>query len=194
MQNDIIRTQFLNKKEPNEAQNMWIDILHSCITQKTFDQNLGGLSYVFRNMIAKYVSSENHYYVTEGVAEIIDRNEELRQQIDQDLPINIKKYFYGRNHPTLLEHMVPATVVANQLVRMKRSDLSRETVCNILSNAGSVAIMLRQEDAKMNCHKLKLKSQMPPGWNYGDSVLARYEAAGIKLSQYIVRRGRTIFR
>lgn len=186
--------KYLSKKEPNEEQNMWIDILHSCVTQRTFNQNLGGLSYVFRNMIAKYVSSENHYYVTEGVAKIIDGNEELQHQIDKDLPINIKKYFYGKHHPTLLEHMVPAAVVADELIKAKSPGISREMVKEILINAGSVAIMCRDEDAKMNHHSYKLKSRMPPEWRYGDSVLARYETAGIKLSSYIVRRGKTILR
>jgi hypothetical protein len=147
-----------------------------------------------RNIIAKYVSSALHYYVTEGVATIIDVNEDLRLEIEQDLPINMKKYFYGKKHPTLLEHMIPASVIAKKLMEIRNADVNRSDVEQVMRCAGSIAIMHRNENAKLNSHPYKLKSKMPPGWTCGQSVLARYEAAGIKLSNYRVRRGSKIYR
>jgi len=173
---------------------MWIDILHASLRQESFNPKLGGLDYVLRNIIAKYVSSASHYHVTAGAATLIANNRELQMEVENDLPINMKKYFYGKKHPTVLEHMIPAAVIAKKLMEIRTEGLSRVGVEQIMRSSGSVAIMLRDEDAMLTNHPFKLKSKMPPHWTYGDSALARYDAAGIKLSNYLVRRGNKIFR
>ena len=183
-----------SKSALNDAQSMWIDTLHASLMQQSFNPKLGGLAYVMRNIVAKYVSSTFHYHVTEGAASLIDGNEGLRLEIEQDLPIDMKKYFYGKKYPTVLEHMIPASVIANKLLEIRKLNLSRSDVEQVMRYSGSIAIMLRDEDAKLNSHPYKLKSKMPPCWTYGQPVLARYDAAGIKLSDYLVRRGNNIYR
>ncbi len=51
----------------------------------------------------------------------------------------------------------------------------------IFLSAGYVVIILREEDKKLS--SVKLSRKMPKGWVWGDDPLARYEAAGIKVSR-----------
>ena len=51
----------------------------------------------------------------------------------------------------------------------------------IFLSAGSVVVILREEDKKLS--SIKLARKMLEGWVWGDAPLARYEAAGIKVSR-----------
>ncbi len=55
----------------------------------------------------------------------------------------------------------------------------------VLSSAGPVAVLLRSEDQELK--KAGLNSRMPPGWTLGDDPLARYRAAGVVLSDSVLR-------
>lgn len=180
---------FYTNRNMNTPQLMWLDVISATLAQDTFDMSIGNMSYVFKNMIAKYVSSADYYRVSCGVFEtIIDINEELKFKISNNEPLNMKKYFYGKDKPSLLEHMIPASVVAKELINLGKCP-SKDAVEFILKNSGDVAIILRTED------KLLLKSSMPAGWKIGDSTFARYSEAGIKLvDNFLVKRNNTIYR
>jgi hypothetical protein len=173
----------------NTPQLMWVDVITAVLAQPTFDVKIGNMGYVFKNMIAKYVSSADYYRVSYGAFnEIIKPNLELLRLIEADEPLDMKKYFYGKDKPSLLEHMVPTSVTANALLRLGKSP-SKENVSYILRNSGEVAIVLRDED------KLLSKSKMPKNWTFSDSYHARYIEAGIELVDNIrVRRNGTIYR
>lgn len=173
----------------NAPQVMWIDVITAVLAQPTFDVKIGNMGYVFKNMIAKYVSSADHYLVSYGAFnELIKPNTELLGLIEADEPLDMKKYFYGKDKPSLLEHMVPASVTAKALLGLGKSP-SKEDVSYILRNSGYVAIILREED------KLLSKSRMPKNWVFSDSYHARYVEAGIEIVENIrVRRNSTIYR
>jgi hypothetical protein len=173
----------------NDAQLMWIDVISAIISQPSFNINVGDMSYVFKNMIAKFVSSADFYKVSKAVYEqIISKNDELYKIIKSDQRVNIKKYFYGKDKSTLLEHMIPTSVTARALLALGPS-ASKEDVSFILRNSGCVAIILREED------KLLPKSKMPENWQLGDSYYARYIEAGIEIQESCkVRRSNAILR
>ena len=150
------------------------------------------MGYVFKNMIAKFVSSAERYRTSTGVLQLIQNDENLSTLVSKDAIINMKKYFYGKDKPTLLEHMIPASVIAKLLVTSESKDKS--TVENILSSAGEVAVILRSEDELLTKHPEKLKSKMPNGWQIGDPYTARYDTANIILSDIWIRRDKSILR
>ncbi|WP_108646108.1 hypothetical protein [Polynucleobacter rarus] len=173
----------------NTPQLMWVDVITAVLAQPTFDVKIGNMGYVFKNMIAKYVSSADYYRVSYGAFnEIIKPNLELLRLIEADEPLDMKKYFYGKDKPSLLEHMIPTSVTAKALLDLGKNP-SKDDVSYILRNSGEVAIVLREED------KLLSKSKMPKNWTFSDSYYARYREAGIELVDNIcVRRNGTIYR
>jgi hypothetical protein len=177
------------KAHLNAPQLMWVDVITAVLSQPTFDVKIGNMGYVFKNMIAKYVSSADYYRVSYGAFnELIKPNPELFMLIEADEPLDMKKYFYGKDKPSLLEHMVPTSVTAKALLGLGKSP-SKEDVSYILRNSGEVAIVLREED------KLLSKSKMPKNWAFSDSYHARYIEAGIEIVDNIrVRRNGTIYR
>jgi hypothetical protein len=176
-------------RELNKPQTMWVDVIHATLSQSSFDMSIGNMGYVFKNMIAKFVSSADYYRVSEGVLKtIIAGNGELEEKISSGVSVDMKKYFYGKDKPTLLEHMIPTAVVAKELISLP-NPITRTSVEYVLINSGEVAIILRDED------KLLLKSKMPEGWRYGDSYFARYHHAQIEIcNNTLVKRGNVIYR
>ena len=77
-----------NKTQLNASQLMWIDVITAVLSQPTFDVKIGNMGYVFKNMIAKYVSSSDYYRVSLGTyEELIKPNSELLKLIETDLPL-----------------------------------------------------------------------------------------------------------
>lgn len=181
--------QMREQPDLNTPQVMWIDVITAVLAQPTFDVSIGNMGYVFKNMIAKYVSSADYYRVSEGVyGLLIKSNTDLLRRIEADEPLDMKKYFYGKDKPSLLEHMVPTSVTARALLELGKSP-SKSDVAFILKNSGEVAIVLRAED------KLLPKSKMPAGWTFGDSCHARYNEAGVEIVRnFFVRRSGAIYR
>jgi hypothetical protein len=173
----------------NAPQLMWIDVITAILAQPTFDVKIGNMGYVFKNMIAKFVSSSDYYRVSTGVFNLIIKpNLELHQLILNDTPLNMKKYFYGRDRPSLLEHMVPTSVTAKALLALGKEP-TKEQVSFILRNSGEIAIILREEN------NLLPRSKMPENWNFSDSYYARYLEAGVTLEDGIrVKRNGSIYR
>jgi hypothetical protein len=172
-----------------QPQLMWLDVITAVMQQSTFDTSIGNMGYVFKNMIAKYVSSANFYRVSVGAYEtVIAPNTELKSKIDLGEPLDMKKYFYGKDKPTLLEHMVPTSVIAKILIGLGKSP-DRAQIAKVLQNSGEVAIILRTEDA------LLPKSKMPNNWTIDHSYLRRYEDSGVRLLDHVyVRRNHVIYR
>ena len=177
------------KMRLNAPQLMWIDVITAILAQPTFDVKIGNMGYVFKNMIAKFVSSADCYRVSSGVFNsMIKNNLELYQLILNDSPLNMKKYFYGKDKPSLLEHMVPTSVTAKALLALGKEP-TKEQVSFILRNSGEIAIILREEN------KLLPRSKMPENWNFSDSYYARYLEAGVTLEDGIsVKRNDSIYR
>lgn len=186
---DKVTDDHLKMTQLNAPQLMWIDVITAVLSQPTFDVKIGNMGYVFKNMIAKYVSSAEYYRVSYGAFnQLIKPNPELLRLIVDDVPLDMKKYFYGKDKPSLLEHMVPTSVTAKALLDLGKFP-SKDEVTFILRNSGEVAIVLRGED------KLLSKSRMPKNWTFSDSHHARYMEAGIEIVDNIrVRRNGTIYR
>lgn len=168
---------------------MWVDVISAILALDSFDYSIGNMKYVFINMIAKFVSSADYYRFSDGVLnQIIMKDPLLLELVRNDQPVNMKKYFYGKNKISLLEHMVPTSVISKHLLNLGQKP-SKSDIETILSSAGDVTIMLRSEDALLS------KSKMPQGWKIGDTPTARYDVAGVKISKSIVvRRDKNIYR
>jgi hypothetical protein len=89
-----------------EAQEMWVDIIIGVVTQPKFSMAIGNMDYVLGNMVAKYISSSKHYKITEQALSYIQSI-----GIDPKEPLHIKKYIYGKKKNTILEHIIPVSVI-----------------------------------------------------------------------------------
>jgi hypothetical protein len=171
----------------NNPQKMWIDVIHSTISEPRFDLEIGDMNYVIRNMIAKYVSSADQYLVSEGVELLIESNEMIYSQLTSGLKLDLRKLFYGsksvatqHGKPTMFEHCIPASVVRDELLKNRNGFISgklsasefRLSTEKTLLNSGTVIIVLKEENERLSRFK------MPLNWEYrsGDR-LARYKQA-----------------
>ena len=133
----------------------------------------GDSGYLLSNMIAKVSSSAEKYFISTKALEKLKRDK-------IDLKKRYKRAkFYGKKSPYIYEHSIPASLVRKRL--LSRAPLSEKEVINILSLAGDVAMILREEDKILS--SLGLARKMPPGWEWGDDTFARYKAANIELSE-----------
>jgi hypothetical protein len=165
------------KNALTDAQEMWLDVITSVVQQPRFNIEIGDMSYVLGNMIAKFVSSAQHYRITEPAL-----NHVTALGIDITKPVPIKKHVYGKDKPTLLEHMIPASIIKRGIVD---SGKDSKSIRHILMNAGQVVIVLRTEDTQLIA--AGLRSKMPPEWKgFGEDPLIRYRKAGIALSETLI--------
>tara|TARA_B100000212_G_scaffold145142_1_gene109091 strand:+ start:1345 stop:1860 length:516 start_codon:yes stop_codon:yes gene_type:complete len=133
----------------------------------------GDSGYLLSNMIAKVTLAHPEYYISNEALKIIN-------QMNIDLKERHKRgKFYGKKQPFVYEHSIPASIVRSQL--LENAPLEESEVENILLSAGSVAMILREEDKKLS--SMKLARKMPQEWVWGGDEFARYKAAGIEISK-----------
>ena len=166
--------------EFSDIQVMWIDVIYRALQSSLLDINKGDMGYVISNMLAKLISSDKYYNITKNAADELERSFKL----DLDKPIHIRKFVYGRDRKTILEHMVPMSIFRAELLK---SDRERETIERLTKQAGRVTIMTRQEDAKLS--KARLGRKMPEGWSFGDDPSKRYSDVGIEVFRTIEHTG-----
>jgi len=131
----------------------------------------GDAGYIFNNMIAKYTLAADEYCISERALEKLNKNKVNLKEI------HFRRKFYGKDKPFIYEHSTPATVIRDALLN---SDKSNETIKRILSEAGSVTMILRDEDILLK--KAGLNARMPEEWAMGDATNTRYKEAGIVIS------------
>lgn len=160
-----------------EAQEMWVDVIVSVVTQEKFNIEIGNMDYVLGNMVAKFVSSSKYYKITEQALEYIDSI-----GINSKEPLHVKKHIYGKEKNTILEHMIPASVIKKAIVQHRNHS---DEIKRILSNSGFVIIATRDEDELLK--NAKLSSKMPENWTgFGDKPEKRYEAVGIQIATTLI--------
>ena len=161
----------------SEAQEMWVDIIISVVTQKKFNIEIGNMDYVLGNMIAKLVSSSKYYKITEHALNYIHSI-----GINSKEPLHVKKFIYGKEKNTILEHIIPASVIKKAVVENRHDS---DEIKRILSNSGFVIIATRAEDELLK--NAKLSSKMPATWTgFGDKPEKRYESVGIEISNTLI--------
>ena len=143
----------------------------------------GDSNYLLNNMIAKYTLAADEYHVSQ---QALDKMHELR--IDP-FKTHKRSSLYGKNQPFIYEHAIPVVIIREKL---KQSDKDPQTIVQILSLAGYVAILLRKEDEHIN--SLGFQKKMPLGWKLGDSVTARYDVANINISTTKIKMSGAIMR
>ena len=136
----------------------------------------GDSGYLLSNMIAKVTLAADKYFISTKALEQLKRDK-------VDLTKRYKRAkFYGKKSPYVYEHTVPASLVRARL--LSDSPLRQDQVVEILSSAGDVAMILREEDKILS--SLRLGRKMPEGWDWGDDPFARYKAANIDLSNEVL--------
>jgi len=135
----------------------------------------GDAGYLLNNMVAKYSLAARNYALSVAASEALLKS---GVGLDRTYP---RRRFYGRDSPFIYEHAIPAGIVRDALLR---SDRSERTVGDILSRSGPVAVLLRDEDARIRA--AGLARRMPANWSFGDDPLARYQAVGIQLSSEVL--------
>ena len=136
----------------------------------------GDAGYLLNNMIAKYSLAAGSYPIS-----TLALDEFRRQRVDLTRTWT-RSRFYGKNKPFKYEHVVPAGIVRDRLLKSGRTE---GTVRSVLQNVGFVAVLLRSEDQRLR--EAGLNGKMPDGWKWGDDPLERYRAVGIELSGQVLR-------
>lgn len=132
----------------------------------------GDAGYLLNNMIAKFSLAASEYLLSKAALS------RLKQEgVDLNLR-HRRSRFYGKKSPFLYEHTIPASLVRHQLLSVQPV---RAEVEAVLSSAGAVAVVLREEDDLLRLHGLR--SFMPEGWAWGDDPLARYHVAGLEIAE-----------
>lgn len=75
------------------------------------------------------------------------------------------------------EHTVPLNLLAEKVLNLESDD--RKPIREVFGEYCRAAILTKEEDGRLN--SAGLRSVMPPGWSFGDNILARYSHVGIKL-------------
>lgn len=140
-------------------------------------RNLNGdAGYLFSNMIAKYTLAASAYRISSLALRWFRSN-------NVDLSVEYaRSRFYGKGSPLMYEHSIPASVIRGLLLK---ADSREEIVRDILSQSGCVVVVMRSEDEALSAHGLARK--MPDSWRFGGNPFARYEMAGIELSNTFLK-------
>jgi hypothetical protein len=140
----------------------------------------GDAGYLLSNMIAKYTLAASMYRLSERAHEWF-----LGNKIDLSGEY-ARSRFYGKSGPFMYEHSIPASVIRSALLQIEPT---AQNVAEILAKSGFVVVVLRSEDDQLRSHGLA--RAMPSSWNFGDDPYARYQAAGISLSDaYLKVKGK----
>lgn len=78
------------------------------------------------------------------------------------------------------EHVVPCIMIHNETIRMVLAGATKVDVAQMIATNLAIVRITKAEADKLD-HKLKLKTTMPDGWNFGDDVFARLNVAKIQL-------------
>ncbi len=157
----------------NSDQKALIKWITSGLKIKEIRDLKGDSGYLLNNMIAKVTLANSEYHLSIRALRMFNL-------MKVDLKKRYKRSkFYGKKQPFVYEHSIPASIVRSKL--LKCNPLVESEVEKIFLSAGSVVILLREEDKKLR--SIKLSRKMPNGWVWGDDPLARYEEAGIKVSK-----------
>lgn len=136
----------------------------------------GDSGYLLNNMIAKYTLAANSYPIS-----TLALDEFRRRRVDLTQTWS-RSRFYGRDKPFKFEHVIPAGIVRERLLKSGRT---AGTVRHVLQNLGFVAVLLRSEDQRLR--DAGLSGKMPNGWSWSDDPLERYRAVGIELSDQVLK-------
>ena len=131
----------------------------------------GDAGYLFSNMIAKYTLAASEYRISSKALAWFHTN-----RIDLSAEY-ARSRFYGKDSSLMYEHSIPASIIRKILLD---SDPSEASVQNVLQGSGYVVVVMREEDIALRSQGLTRK--MPDTWHFGDNPFARYDAAGIELS------------
>lgn len=119
-------------------------------------------------MIAKFTLSASEYRISE---QAFSKFQALGTDLSE---IHKRSKFYGKNSLFIYDHAIPATIVRDQLLRVKPT---QQSVVRVLRKAGPVVVVFREEDKLLRKHRLN--QDMPEGWKWGGNPLVRYRRAGI---------------
>ena len=175
----------------NKSKEQWKKIIISILKIKNYQNNLDGHSWNFNNKVKRYVSCNPYYHISKEVEKkIVNTNNYLKNLIEKKQPVDMKKFFYGKDKETTIDHMIPTAVIVNELLKLIGKNNIEKKVKRILNKCGNVSIILRKENKHLNSFGLTRK--MPNDWNFNKSYIERYKTAGIKLSKAIVYRTKEI--
>ncbi len=136
----------------------------------------GDANYLLRNMIAKYSLGADEYLISEAA---YFQLKEMRVNLEV---VHSRSKFYGKKSPFIYEHAIPVSLVRDKLLTVEPT---LENIAMVLAASSVVAMLLREEDAKLQT--LGLQSAMPSGWEWGNDPLLRYKEAAINLTNVTLK-------
>ena len=79
------------------------------------------------------------------------------------------------------EHVIPNGMIYNRLIEMVEANKSDQEISDFLEEACEIVVITKAEMKLLDGRGVGLKSNMPDGWNWGDSKFARLKKVGIEL-------------
>lgn len=130
---------------------------------------------IFLKIVKRY-----RYAIGEKDQRLLDATRILLDgdSIDHLITVGASKNRTAEN--TYREHIVPCIMIHNQLIDMC---LNGKTLCEMaqfLKTHLAIVLVTKEEASKMD-NDLGMRTSMPEGWKWGDSVFARLEAAQIEV-------------
>ena len=126
----------------------------------------GELPYYFNNMIAKYSSASDSFWIS------IEAENVLKKERPDYLKNPQTRHHFSRGkYSYKVEHHIPANRVLGELFSLKEADITLPSVTAILDFPGPPCIILEMEDKRL---REKFQNDMPDGWRWGMDRFARY--------------------
>lgn len=81
---------------------------------------------------------------------------------------------------TYREHIVPCIMIYNRAVTMTMENYPTTEVAQMIKSNLAIVLITNEEADKLD-NELDLQTTMPEGWEFGNDIFARLNAAGIRL-------------
>ena len=177
----LIKNQFINKNillesfiKTNSFNNNQIALLKWIKAGLDIDEcinKFGDSGYLFSNMIAKFISSSDEYFISKNaLIEMKSKNYDIDKTYKRSFLASLPEFF--------LEHSVPVSLIREKLLSIN-SNIDEFFL--IIKSMGPLVIILRSENKELD--NAGLRSKMPTNWNWCDDKFARYKNVGIEISE-----------
>jgi len=132
-----------------------------------------------RNIFEK-IAKRFKFYLDSDDSFALDKWRDQLEGDSIDYLITVGESVKRTKENTYREHIVPCVMIYNQIIIMLQEKRSVTEVAQMIKNNLAIVLITNQE-ADLLDGELDMQTSMPEGWNFGDSVFARLETAGIKL-------------
>jgi hypothetical protein len=132
-----------------------------------------------RNIFEK-IAKRFKYYIDNDDGFALDQWREQLEGDSIDYLITIGESVKRSKENTYREHIVPCVLIYNKIIEMLMNKRSVTEVAQMIKTNLAIVLITNEEAESLDI-ELDMQTSMPEGWQFGDSVFARLDAANISL-------------